>query len=51
MKQRGDTEDSIATRLKIDKEKFKKAKEIADFTVKNIDIDETVDEIIEITKS
>ncbi len=51
MKQRGDTEESIATRLKIDKEKFKKAKEIADFTVENIDIDKTVDEIIEITKS
>ena len=51
MKQRGDTEESIATRLKIDKEKFKKAKEIADFTVENIYIDETVNKIIKLTKS
>lgn len=51
MKQRGDTEESIQTRLRLDREKFKKAKEIADFTVENIDIDETVNKIIELTKS
>ena len=47
MRDRGDSIDSIQTRIKIDREKFVKAREIADFVVENIDIDEAVKEIIE----
>lgn len=46
MKARGDTEESIQTRIKLDREKFVRAKEIADYTVENIDISETVNKII-----
>lgn len=51
MKQRGDTEENIQTRLKIDREKFVKARDIADYTIENENIDKTVEEIIAITKS
>lgn len=47
MKARGDSDESIQTRLIIDKEKFAKAKEVADYTVENMDIEEAVKEIIE----
>lgn len=47
MEARGDSIDSIQTRITIDREKFTRAKEVADFVVENIDIDETVKEIIE----
>ena len=50
MKNRGDINDSIQTRLKIDREKFRDAKAVADFIVENNDIDETVNKIIELTK-
>lgn len=48
MRQRGDSIESIKTRLYIDKEKFTRAREIADYTIKNINIDKTVDEIIKL---
>lgn len=47
MEVRGDSKESIQTRLLLDKEKFKESKEVADFVVENIDIDETVKQIIE----
>ncbi len=47
MKDRGDSIDSIQTRIKIDREKFARAREIADFVVENINIDKAVKEIIE----
>lgn len=50
MRERGDTDESIQTRLMIDKEKFIKAKEVADYVVENIDLDKTVDKIIELTR-
>lgn len=50
MRARGDTEESIQTRIKLDREKFIYAKEIADYTVENIDIDKTVNKIIELLK-
>ncbi len=46
MKARGDSDESIQTRLILDKEKFAKAKEVADYTVENMDIEEAVKEII-----
>lgn len=51
MKDRGDSIDSIQTRIKIDREKFARAKKVADFIVENIDIDEAVKEITEIAKN
>lgn len=47
MEARGDSANSIQTRIRIDREKFARAREIADFVVENIDIDEAVKEIIE----
>ncbi len=46
MKARGDSDENIQTRLILDKEKFAKAKEVADYTVENMDIEEAVKEII-----
>lgn len=51
MRQRGDTEENIQTRLILDREKFINAKEVADYVVENIDVDKTVDKIIELTKN
>lgn len=50
MEARGDSADSIQTRITIDREKFAKAKEVADFIVENIDVDEAVKEILKIAK-
>lgn len=51
MEARGDSIDSIQTRIAIDREKFAKAREVADFIVENINIDEAVKEITEIAKN
>lgn len=51
MKNRGDTNESIQTRLVIDREKFKEVNKVSDFIVENIDIDETVNKIIDLTNS
>ena len=48
MKARGDSDESIQTRIKIDREKFKEAQAVADYVVENKDIDETVNKIIEL---
>lgn len=50
MRARGDSEENIQIRLQLDREKFAKAKEIADYTVENIDIENTVNKIINIIK-
>lgn len=50
MKARGDSEESIQTRLVIDREKFKEATSVADFVVENVDVEEAVNKIIELTK-
>jgi len=46
MLKRGDSADAINKRLEIDKEKFKEAKEVADFTIENVDLKRTVNDIV-----
>ena len=46
MLKRGDPIEAIQNRISIDKEKFKEADKVADYTVENINIEETVNEII-----
>ena len=47
---RGDSIESIQKRLEIDNEKFKQAREVADFVVENIKLQDAVEEIIRIDK-
>jgi len=46
MRLRGETEESIKKRIEIDKEKFKKAKEVSDYVIENINLEDTVNEIL-----
>jgi len=46
MLKRGDSIDNINKRLEIDKEKFKEAKEVADYTIENVDLEIAVNNII-----
>ena len=46
MRKRGDSEESINNRLIIDREKFKEAKSVSDFVLENINLDETVNKIL-----
>lgn len=48
MIERGDSKESINTRIKIDREKFARAKEVADYIVENVDIEETVQKIVKL---
>lgn len=50
MQMRGDSQENIQRRLILDKEKFARANNVADYIVENNNIDETVEKIIEITK-
>ena len=50
MLKRGDSMESIQTRLEIDREKFKNAKEVADYMIENVDIQRAVEEILEKNK-
>jgi len=45
MKNRGDSEENIEKRIEIDREKFKNAKEVVDYTIENIDLKEAVNNI------
>ena len=51
MKAIGDSEESIQTRITLDMEKFAKAKEVADFVIENINVNDAVKEIIKIAKN
>lgn len=44
---RGDSIESIQKRLEIDSEKFKNAKEVADFVIENKVLEDAVSEILE----
>jgi len=46
MLKRGDNLESINKRLEIDKEKFKEASEVADYTVENMNLEKTVNYIL-----
>ncbi|MFR8103759.1 MAG: AAA family ATPase [Clostridia bacterium] len=46
MLKRGDNIESIQRKIQIDKEKFKEAREVADFVIENNEIEETVEKII-----
>lgn len=46
MLKRGDSIESIQIRMQIDKEKFKRAKEVADYIIENIDLENAVEEIL-----
>lgn len=46
MLKRGDPIEAIQKRISIDKEKFKDAEKVADYVVENINVEETVNEII-----
>lgn len=46
MLKRGDSIEAINKRLEIDKEKFKEAKEVADYTIENVDLEDAVKNII-----
>jgi guanylate kinase len=43
---RGDSKEEIEVRINNDKDKFKDAREIADYTIENIDLQQAVDKII-----
>ena len=47
MLKRGDNLESINKRLEIDKEKFKEAKMIANYTIENIELEKSVNSILE----
>lgn len=47
MLKRGDRIEAINKRLEIDKEKFKEAEKVADYIIKNIYLEDTVNEIVE----
>ncbi len=51
MEARGDSKESIQKRITLDREKFEKAKKVADFVVENINVDEAVKEIVKIVKN
>lgn len=51
MLKRGDSREYIDTRIKIDEEKFKNAEEVADCTVENINLNDTVEQIINLYKN
>ena len=46
MLNRGDSADTINKRLEIDKEKFIKAREVADYTIENVNLETAVNNII-----
>lgn len=46
MLKRGDTLEAINKRLEIDKEKFKEAKKVADYTIENVNLEDAVNAII-----
>ena len=50
MLSRGDSIETIQMRMKIDSEKFKGAKETADFVIKNEILEEAVNEIIKLDR-
>lgn len=51
MLKRGDSREYIDTRIKIDEEKFRNAEEVADYTVENINLNDTVEKIINLYKN
>lgn len=51
MLKRGDSIEGIQTRVSIDREKFKRAKEVADYVIENQQLDKAVEEILEQVKA
>jgi len=50
MRKRGDSEETIQTKLMIDEEKFKRAREVCDYVIENIDLDRAINEIERLNK-
>lgn len=48
MRNRGDGEESILKRIEIDRKKFENARTVVDYVVENIDLEKTVNNIIEL---
>ena len=48
MLKRGDSKQKVEERIKIDETKFKDAKSVSDFIIENINLEETVNKIIEL---
>ena len=46
MLKRGDSKEAINKRLEIDKEKFKEATKVADYTIENVNLEDAVNNII-----
>ena len=51
MLKRGDSIEGIQTRVSIDREKFKRAREVADYVIENQQLDKAVEEILEQVKA
>lgn len=50
MLKRGDSEEKINQRIQIDNNKFKEARTVSDYVIENINLNETVNKIIELAK-